>query len=216
MAKDGQIRVNPEDKERFLSLMKKSEAALQRDFFSMLLDGYEKEEGKEAKSINEITSTIQWFTSQIDELNAQLEAVARERDELREKVQAAAPQAQTEGTSPAHTQSTRTAPPRVSGGSLSKVDAVIDALLAWNTAQSDPQQQIRISVPIIKALGSLIGATYQPAIQEAMRLRASEIDEIHARFLIGSRHNRSIDKDAVLQAVARDYMGVSNWQEVKF
>jgi hypothetical protein len=35
--------------------------------------------------------------------------------------------------------------------------------------------------------------------------------------MIGSRHNRSVqDKDAVLQAIARDYLGIPNWQEATY
>lgn len=148
-----------------------------------------------------VAPVLQWFTAEIDELRAQVKALTRERDRLAAQL------------SPSPVQRTKVS---VGGTSIDKVNEIIDALVRWNNAQPDPLQQVRISVPVIKSLGILIGATYQPAIQEALQARASEIDEVHKRFLIGSRHNRNIDKDAVLQAIARDCMGVSHWQDVRF
>jgi hypothetical protein len=50
-----------------------------------------------------------------------------------------------------------------------------------------------------------------------MEEKAKEVDEIHERFMIGSRHNRSVqDKDAVLKAIARDYIGLPNWNEAAY
>jgi len=34
--------------------------------------------------------------------------------------------------------------------------------------------------------------------------------------MIGARHNVSVDKDTVLQDIARNYMGVENWQEAAY
>lgn len=47
--------------------------------------------------------------------------------------------------------------------------------------------------------------------------KEAEIEEIHERYMIGSHHNRSVqDKDAVIQAIARDYLGIPNWQEATY
>ncbi|MEM1279686.1 MAG: hypothetical protein AAGG53_06575, partial [Cyanobacteria bacterium P01_H01_bin.152] len=71
-----------------------------------------------------------------------------------------------------------------------------------------------ISFPLVKSLAVLVGAGYQPAIKAVFDEKAAEIDEIHERFMIGSRQNRSVqDKDSVLQAIARDYIGLDNWDE---
>lgn len=61
------------------------------------------------------------------------------------------------------------------------------------------------------------GASYLPAIKEVMEAKQSEIDEIHERYMIGSRHNRSVqDKDGVLKAISRDYLGIANWNEATY
>ena len=100
--------------------------------------------------------------------------------------------------------------------SKTKVEAIVQDIINWNTAQPTNSTRLRISVSIIKALGSLVSATYQPVIMEVLNEQKSAIDEMHQRFMLGSRHNVSIDKDSVLQAIARDYMGVENWQEAHY
>jgi hypothetical protein len=101
--------------------------------------------------------------------------------------------------------------------STDKIADVIDAIIKWNTAQERSELRLRISFPSVKSLALLMGAGYQPAIKEVMEEKAKEVDEIHERFMIGSRHNRSVqDKDAVLKAIARDYIGLTNWQEAAY
>jgi cell division protein FtsB len=101
--------------------------------------------------------------------------------------------------------------------STNKVADVIDAIIKWNTAQERSEQRLRISFPSIRSLAVLVGASYLPAIKEVIAEKQAEIDEIHERFMIGSRHNRSVpDKDAVLKEIARDYLGVPNWQEATY
>ncbi|MDB9524824.1 protelomerase family protein [Oscillatoria sp. CS-180] len=100
--------------------------------------------------------------------------------------------------------------------SKTKVEAIVQDLINWNTAQPGNKTRLRISVSIIKALGSLVGATYQPVIMEVLEEQRHTIDEIHERFLLGARHNVRVDKDNVLQAIARDYMGVENWQDATY
>lgn len=102
------------------------------------------------------------------------------------------------------------------GGAKAKVEGIINDIISWNTAQTDSDRRLRISVPVIKSLGALVGATYQPVIQQVIEEQQSTIDEVHQRFLIGRRHNTRVDKDSVLQAIARDYMGLENWSKAKY
>ncbi|MDB9526999.1 hypothetical protein PN498_13445, partial [Oscillatoria sp. CS-180] len=100
--------------------------------------------------------------------------------------------------------------------SKTKVEAIVQDIINWNTAQESNDTRLRISVSIIKALGSLVGATYQPVIMEVLKEQEEAIGEIHQRFMLGARHNVSVDKDTILQDIARDYMGVENWQEATY
>jgi len=100
--------------------------------------------------------------------------------------------------------------------SKAKVEAIVQDIINWNTAQESNDTRLRISVSIIKALGSLVGATYQPVIMEVLKEQEAAIEEVHQRFMIGTRHNVSVDKDTVLKDIARDYMGVENWQEAAY
>jgi hypothetical protein len=100
--------------------------------------------------------------------------------------------------------------------SKTRVEAIVQDIINWNTAQLSNDTRLRISVSIIKALGSLVGATYQPVIIEVLNEQETAIDEVHLRFMIGVRHNVSVDKDTVLKDIARDYMGVENWQEAAY
>ena len=100
--------------------------------------------------------------------------------------------------------------------SKAKVEAIVQDIINWNTAQPSNDTRLRISVSIIKALGSLVGATYQPVIMEVLQEQEAEIEEVHRRFMIGVRHNVSVDKDTILKDIARDYMGVENWQEAAY
>ena len=104
------------------------------------------------------------------------------------------------------------------GSAKVKVEGIVNDLINWNTAQNDNDTRLRISIPVIKCLGALIGATYQPAIQEVLKEQQPVIDELHQRFLIGSRHNarKDIDKNHILQTIAKDYMGLPNWKDVKY
>jgi Telomere resolvase len=98
-----------------------------------------------------------------------------------------------------------------------KLNQIIDALISWNTSQESSDTQMRISIPTIKGLASAMGANYQKAIQDILKDRGNELEEHHSRLLIGTRHNaRVIKKDEVLQAIARDYLGLENWGEVKY
>lgn len=50
-----------------------------------------------------------------------------------------------------------------------------------------------------------------------MKQKGNEIDEIHERYMMGSRHNRSVrDKNGVLKAIARDYLGLRNWEDAEY
>ncbi len=103
------------------------------------------------------------------------------------------------------------------GETEEKLNQIIDALLSWNTSQDDPHTQLRISIPTIKGLASALGANYQRAIQEVLKERADELDEHHSRLMIGTRHNAGVSKkDEVLKAIAQQYLGLENWQAVKY
>lgn len=97
-----------------------------------------------------------------------------------------------------------------------RINQCIDALMSWNTDQESSDTQLRISISTVKSLASAMGASYQPAIQEVMKQREEELKEHHDHLLIGTRHNaRVLQKDKVLQAIARDYLGLPNWKDVK-
>lgn len=103
------------------------------------------------------------------------------------------------------------------GETIDKIGQIVDALLSWNTSQEDSGMQLRISIPTIKGLASAMGANYQPAIQEVLKERSKELEEHHSRLLIGTRHNAGVSKkDEVLRAIARDYLGLENWSEVRY
>ncbi|NER78821.1 MAG: hypothetical protein F6K42_04435 [Leptolyngbya sp. SIO1D8] len=102
------------------------------------------------------------------------------------------------------------------GGSKAKVEGIVNDIISWNTAQEEPDKRLRISVAVIKSLGALVGATYQPVIQEVLTEQEATINDIHERFMIGNRHNARVDKNKVLQAIAKDYMGVQNWKKAKY
>lgn len=103
------------------------------------------------------------------------------------------------------------------GETEEKLNQIIDALISWNTSQDDSDTQLRISIPTIKGLASAMGANYQRAIQEVLKERADELDEHHSRLLIGTRHNAGVTKkDEVLRAIAQNYLGLENWESVKY
>lgn len=98
-----------------------------------------------------------------------------------------------------------------------KINQIVDALIAWNTGQEHMDTQLRISIPTVKGLASAMGANYQSAIQQVLKERQSELDELHSRFMLGTRHNATVSsKDEVIRAIAQDYLGLENWQEVKY
>ncbi|MBD1855487.1 MULTISPECIES: protelomerase family protein [Leptolyngbya] len=103
------------------------------------------------------------------------------------------------------------------GETEEKLNQIIDALISWNTGQKDSDTQLRISIPTIKGLASAMGANYQRAIQDVLKERADELDEHHSRLMIGTRHNAGVSKkDEVLRAIAQQYLGLENWQSVKY
>lgn len=98
-----------------------------------------------------------------------------------------------------------------------KLNQIVDAIISWNTAQPDGDTQIRVSIPAIKGIAGAMGASYQAAIQDVMKLRANELELHHRNLMLGSRHNAGVRrKDEILQAIARDYLALDNWQQVKY
>lgn len=107
-------------------------------------------------------------------------------------------------------------PRRDSHGSTAKVHQIVDALLSWNSAQDDSDSMLRISIPIVKAIGSAMGASYQQSIQLVLKEREEELERFHSQHLLGVRHNASVQgREQILQQVARNYLSLDNWQDVK-
>ena len=106
-------------------------------------------------------------------------------------------------------------PQRDSSASTAKVHQIIDAILSWNSAQNDSESMLRVSIPIVKAIGVAMGASYQQSIQQVLKERESELEAFHSRHMLGVRHNASVPGRAqILQAIGRDYLGLENWQEI--
>jgi FtsZ-binding cell division protein ZapB len=98
-----------------------------------------------------------------------------------------------------------------------KINAIIDALIQWNTDHPSPTQQLRISIPPIKALASAMNANYQPTIQAVLLQRQAELDRLHQLWLLGIRHNASVKKkQSILQDIAKNYLHIQNYQEITF
>jgi hypothetical protein len=107
--------------------------------------------------------------------------------------------------------------PRTRGGTDEKISHIIDAMIAYNTSQEERDRMLRISIPAIKGIAKAMGANYQPAIQATLEARSEELDELHARLMLGQRHNASIRrKDNLLKTIARENLGLENWEQVKF
>ncbi len=90
-------------------------------------------------------------------------------------------------------------------------------MIRWNSAQQDSQHIIRISIPPVKALASALGANYQLTIQQVLKERENDLNELHARLMLGFRHNATVPKkDKLLQAIARDFLNLENWADVHY
>lgn len=96
---------------------------------------------------------------------------------------------------------------------LQKIHQIIDAMIAWNTSQELSMNRLRISIPMIKVLANAIGANYQPLIQLAMHERQQELDELHERLMLGTRHNATVRKEQILDKIQHLYLGGNNQQE---
>lgn len=96
-----------------------------------------------------------------------------------------------------------------------KINQIVDAMIRWNSSQQDHKRLIRISIPPVKALASALGANYQPTIQQVLKEREDELNQLHARLMLGFRHNATVPrKDELLAAIARDYLNLDNWSDV--
>jgi len=98
-----------------------------------------------------------------------------------------------------------------------KINLIIDALITWNTTQQSSQLRLRISYPPIKSIASAMGASYQAVIQDVLKQRSQEIDQLHSQLALGIRHNVSVsDKTHILQHIARDLLHLPNWHLVHY
>jgi hypothetical protein len=96
---------------------------------------------------------------------------------------------------------------------LQKIHQIIDAMIAWNTSQDLSMNQLRISIPMIKVLANAIGANYQPLIQQAIQEREHELDELHERLMLGTRHNATVRKEQILEKIQQLYLGGNSEEE---
>ena len=88
-------------------------------------------------------------------------------------------------------------------------------MIRWNSSQQDPQRLIRISIPPVKALASALGANYQPTIQQVLKDRENELNQLHSRLMLCFRHNATVPrKDELLKAIARDFLNLDNWADL--
>jgi len=93
----------------------------------------------------------------------------------------------------------------------------IDAYDLLNSTQQDNQRLFRLSIPPVKALASAIGANYQATIQQVLKERESELNELHARLMLGFRHNATVPhKQQLLQAIAKDFLQLETWADVQY
>jgi hypothetical protein len=238
------------------------------EVFHALLNAFEQgqvfQQQQHTQTIQEVAQTLNWFTSEIEQLRSQLKALEQERDQLKgdrsstedlARLQAENQQLRaelnqtrsrlegiqnllggTQGQQPApistidpqpviaptppatngeQTDTRRSPQPKSAqaptrrGGqdTITKINQIVDALIRWNSNQQDAQQQLRISIPIIKELASLIGANYQPAIQQVLKDREQELDNHHSQFMLGFRHNASVfQKDEILKRIASQFL----------
>lgn len=123
----------------------------------------------------------------------------------------------TNSTSTPTTHSTPTVKKTRSGSdsTTTKINAIIDALIAWNHSCTISTRRLRIGIQPIKGLASKMGADYQPIIQQVLQERQSELTQLHQHFLLSDRHNRKVHhKDEILQAIAKDFLHLTNWHDV--
>jgi hypothetical protein len=98
-----------------------------------------------------------------------------------------------------------------------KIGQIIDAIVCWNQSQPTSSTMLAISIPAIKGIATAIGAGYQKAIQEVLAEREDELKDLGDHWMLGSRHNATVrGKDEILKSIARENMGLENWENVKF
>ncbi|WP_448598301.1 protelomerase family protein [Thermoleptolyngbya sp.] len=259
------LALRAEDVDTMLSLMaKRGVSGTEKQVFQALVESFKTDalavQQQQIQTVQDLTASLNWFTSRIDALEKRCEQLQQERDRLQAEqtaseelgrlqqenaqlrrelqqtqsrlegiqkllggangaaapTQAAAQPQVTQAAATAVESPSRTAR-RSRGETDEKLGQIVDALIAWNTAQESPDSQLRISIPTVKALATLMGANYQPAIQQVLKERAGELEELHQRLMLGTRHNAGVfKKEEILRAIARDYLGLDNWQEVKY
>jgi hypothetical protein len=263
------LALRAEDVDTMLSLMaKRGVSGTEKQVFQALVESFKTDalavQQQQIQTVQDLTASLNWFTSRIDALEKRCEQLQQERDRLQAEQQAeqtaseelgrlqqenaqlrrelqqtqsrlegiqkllggangaaaptqAAAQPQvTQAAATAVEQPSRTAR-RSRGDTDEKLGQIVDALISWNTSQESSDSQLRISIPTVKALATLMGANYQPAIQQVLKERAGELEELHQRLMLGTRHNAAVlRREEVLQAIARDYLGLDNWQEARY
>ncbi|MFQ3636743.1 MAG: hypothetical protein SNJ57_13020, partial [Cyanobacteriota bacterium] len=261
------LELRAEDVEVMISLMaRRGVTGTEKEVFQALVEAFAADEvrvqQRQVQTVQELTTSLSWFTNRIDALEKSCEQLQQERDRLqiqqstteelrqlkdenarlRRELQQTqsrlegiqkllggggengsittpveAPVAPVAPVAPRSQAQTPTTTRRDRAETDAKLNQIIDALISWNTSQENPDSQLRISIPAIKGLASAMGASYQPAIQKVLQERAQELEELHSRLMLGTRHNAGVfKKDEILRVIARDYLGLENWQEVRY
>ncbi len=244
--------------------------------FHALLEAFEHtqslQQQQQAQTVSEVAKTLNWFTTEIEQLRSQIHALQQERNQLKshlpttgeiERLQAEnqrlksdllQTQSQLEaiqqllGGSPSNFKLDQTKPPiashsysteqpiehslpatpalnpaqkpptkqqsnsqlaprRSRDDTTTKINQIIDAIIAWNLAQTDAIRQLRVSIPIIKELASPLGANYQSAIQQVLKTREAELDHHHNQLMLGIRHNASVPhKNQILSQIHQQFL----------
>ncbi|NEQ25466.1 MAG: hypothetical protein F6K28_41660, partial [Microcoleus sp. SIO2G3] len=108
-------------------------------------------------------------------------------------------------------------PAATRGDKAEIIDQIIEAMISYNTSQERTDTMLRISFPAIKGIASAMGASYQTTIQEGIKARQADLEALHNQLKLGKRHNATVPrKNDLLQSIARENLGLENWEEVKF
>jgi len=96
------------------------------------------------------------------------------------------------------------------GNAIPKINRVIDAIIKHNQEQPDSSQRLRISIPIIKDIGEVLNAKYQPAIQQVLEARKSELEALHQQWMLGERHNRQVkNQEEIIHRIQQNLLNQS-------
>lgn len=160
-------------------------------------------------------STLDWFTSKVDALESEIEALRAQVVEKDKAIEALRQEREAATMEPAPL---RPASIPLSG-SAAIADQVIEGLIRYNDSQQDPLRKIGISMPAVKSLCALFGAAGQATIQNALQRNREDIDDCLSRHMLGQRHNRKLSQEKrteIIRDIARDFLGAENWEDGEY